>query len=92
MKDTIVGPLNLQSVFKSLMMYVEKGNISHEEQLAQSYLAARREWSLHGEAIFHEYTRKMNKILDEFPDITRFFIAQHSFTYDETLDWVQGKI
>jgi hypothetical protein len=83
-----VAPLALNSVFKSLCMYVEKGNISHEEQLAQSYLAARREWSLHGREVFNDYTSKMSGIFERYPDITRFFIRQHSYTFTETLNWV----
>lgn len=85
----IVGPLALNSIFKSLMMYVEKGNISHEEQLSQSYLAARREWSLHGKAVFDEYTGKMEKIFSEHPDVTRFHLPQHAMSYEDTIAWVQ---
>jgi len=84
----IVGPLALSSIFKSLMMYVEKGNISHAEQLSQSYLAARREWSLHGREVFSEFTQKMENIFVDFPDVSRFFLLQHKYTYEETRVWV----
>jgi hypothetical protein len=84
-----VGPLDLNSIFKSLMMYVDRGNISHEEQLSQSYLAARREWSLHGKEIFEDYCQRMEEIFVDFPGITRFFLPQHSLTYEETREWVR---
>lgn len=83
-----IAPLALKSIFKSLCMVVKKGNISDEEQLAQSYLAARREWSLHGKTVFENCCGKMEKIFSDHPDISRFFIKQHSYDYETTLDWV----
>jgi hypothetical protein len=89
LRGQIVGPLALKSIWKSLMMYVERGNISHEEQLAQSYLSARREWSLHGKDIFTDNTLKMSQIFTNFPLVQRFMSGpQYSYTYDETLSWV----
>jgi hypothetical protein len=84
----IVAPLALKSIFKSLCMIVKKGNISDEEQLAQSYLAARREWSLHGKVVFDGCCDKMNKIFSNHQDVARFFIKQHSYDYETTLEWV----
>jgi hypothetical protein len=85
-----IAPLALKSVLKSLCMYVEKGNISHEEQLAQSYLAARREWSLHGSEVFAQNVSRMTLILSKHPDIERFFIAKHGWPYLKTLHWTLG--
>lgn len=86
----IVGQLNEKSIFKSLTMYVEKGNISHEEQLAQCYLAARREWSLYGKAHYDDRCRNMEHILEEYPGIVRFFLPQHFYSYEATRDWVRN--
>jgi len=88
--DRYIGPLALKSSFKSLCMFVDRGNISHEEQLAQSYLSARREWSLHGREIFDSFTFKMSEIFSEFPEVQRFFIQSHYYNYDKTLEWVLG--
>lgn len=86
-----IAPLKMSSIFKSLCMYTEKrGGISHEEQLAQSYLQARREWSLHGRTVFYECTAKMQLIWQHYPEVENFFIAQHSYSYDKTLRWTLG--
>jgi len=86
----IVGPLELKSIFKSLCYYVAKNNISNYEHLAQVYLAARREWSLHGKAIFDNCTAKMEDIFSNAPysRVKDFFIPQHRFDYETTLLWV----
>jgi len=85
-----IAPLAEKSIFKSLCMYVEKGNIEHEQQLAQSYLAARREWSLHGPDIFNHHTSILDSIFEKHPDIKRFFIDKHFWDYQATLDWTLG--
>jgi len=85
-----VGQLSEKSIFKSLTMYVDKGNISHEEQLAQCYLAARREWSLYGREHYNDRCRSMEAILEEFPGIKRFFLPQHFYSYEVTRDWVRN--
>lgn len=87
----IIAPLALDSVFKSLMMEVTKANISAEERLAQAYLTARREWSLHGKAVFDEYTAKMDKILEQH-DFIRGFCTnmKYRYNYRQTYDWVRG--
>lgn len=85
----IVGQLSESSIFKSLTMYVDKGNISHEEQLAQSYLAARREWSLYGKDFFDHHCGIMAKILSNYSGVTRFFIPQHHLSYENTMNWVR---
>ncbi|AYN75541.1 replicative protein [Cragig virus 1] len=90
LEGTIVAPLALKSIFKSLCMIVKKGNISDEEQLAQSYLAARREWSLHGEVVFNGCCAKMEKIFDKHEDVRRFFTQQHKYNFETTLHWVLG--
>lgn len=86
----IVGPLALKSVFKSLCFYVVKDNISKYEHFAQCYLAARREWSLHGADIFNNCVEKMESIIlkDNISRVQDFFIPAHSFDYDQTLRWV----
>lgn len=86
----IVGPLELKSVFKSLCYYVVKHNISNYEQIAQTYLSARREWSLHGREVFDNCVNKMEKIFDDPKNvrIRDFFISKHYLNYDDTLAWV----
>ena len=86
--DRIIAPLDLNSIFKSMTMIVQKDNISEEETLAQSYLSSRREWSLHGEKIFNEYTSNMEQILEKYPRIKDYFIPKHFYTYQKTYDWV----
>jgi hypothetical protein len=85
-----IAPLAEKSILKSLCMYVEKGNISHEEQLAQSYLAARREWSLHGREVFVRNTSRMTAIFGRHPEVERFFIDKHGWPYQRTLEWTLG--
>lgn len=86
----IVAPLAISSILKSLSMTVHRGNISDEETLAQSYLSARREMSLHGKENFEEFTTKMETIFDNYPSIRRFFIKKHGWNYQSTLDWTLG--
>lgn len=88
----IIAPLDLNSIFKSLMMLVEKGNIEEEEQIAQVYLAARREWALHGRKVFDTYTQKMDIILKSYPLIKKFFIQQTQWNFDKTYEWTLGRL
>jgi hypothetical protein len=86
--ERCLGPIHINSVLKSLCMYVDRNNITHEQQLAESYLAARRELSLHGEETFVYYTTILEKILDNHLEVRRFFIDKHSFNFRDTLMWV----
>jgi len=87
----IVAPLAISSVHKMLGMMVEKGNVSEEQVIADSYLSARQEVSLHGEELFNEFTNKMESILENHPCIKMLFTKQHAYTYDQTLSWVLGR-
>lgn len=91
LEGTVVAPLALDSIFKSLCMIVRKGNISDEEQLAQSYSAARREWSLHGKEVFERNCSKMDSIFSKHDNITRFFERYHSLSYEDTIKWVLNR-
>jgi hypothetical protein len=86
-----VAPINPDSIYKSLCMIVEKQTISEEQVIAQSYLAARMEASLHGRTFFTDFTRKMDMIFTNHPNITRFFIQKHHLSYEFTLEWTLGE-
>jgi hypothetical protein len=88
--DRAVAPLDLTSIFKSLCMYTDGGNISHEQQLSESYLSARREWSLHGREVFDKMCSGMEEIFAHQPEVRRFYEGrrQYGMDYHATLKWV----
>ncbi len=88
-----VGPLDLNSIMKSLCVWVESKHITSSEHTAQCYLAARREWSLHGKDVFDNCVKKMQKLLqmEAHKHIGMFFIKRHLYDYQQTLDWVQER-
>lgn len=88
--DRAVAPLARDSIFKSLCMYTDGGNISHEQQLSESYLSARREWSLHGEEVFTHMCDGMEDIFSNHPEVRRFYEGrvQYNLDYQATLKWV----
>jgi len=87
----VVAPIELDSVFKALCMEVCRDVISSEERLAQVYLSARREWSLHGEEIFNMYTSKMDVILARHPIVLTFCTnKRYTYNYKQTYEWTVG--
>lgn len=68
---------------------VEKGNIGEYQQIAQSYLSARREWSLHGICCFDRHVDRVGSLIrDKHPLIEEHFIRQHKYNWETTYAWV----
>ena len=85
----IIAPLNITSTYKSLCMMVEKGNIGEYQQIAQSYLSARREWSLHGIWCFDRHSDAVGTLIhNKHPLIEEHFIRQHKYNWETTYAWV----
>jgi len=87
-EDRVVGPLDLESTYKSLVCYQARGIVTQAEQSAQCYLAARREWSLHGPEVFNDLVSKVHPILTQDDDIRHFFVRRHDYDWRQTFDWV----
>lgn len=86
----IIAPLELESTFKSLLCFQERGNITEAEQTAQAYLAARREWSLHGPEVFERLVSLIDPIFRADTAISGCFLKQHSYDWRQTFTWVTG--
>jgi hypothetical protein len=84
--------LDLESTYKSLVSFQKRGNVTEEEQTAQCYLAARREWSLHGEEVFDGLVAKVHPILSADPVIACHFIERHTYDWEQTLAWVLNDV
>nr|QRQ90221.1 MAG: hypothetical protein [Riboviria sp.] len=87
-EGTVCAPLELESTFKSLVSHQARGNISDAQQLSESYLAARKEWSLHGEEVFNDLTAKVDPIIRR-TDAEQHFIRQHSANWRKTFEWAR---
>lgn len=89
--ERYIAPLSLDSILKGFYAYCETDAISEEERLAECYLSARREWSLHGRYIFDACVLKMDRIFSRHPRILEFYIDKHFYNFDRTLAWVLGE-
>lgn len=83
----IRAPLAQTSIYKSLCMYLPKGNISEEEQIAQCCLAAAMEMVLHGEEIYTDFIRQLRKILNQYEFVQPFLHDRIKFTYNQWIEW-----
>jgi len=83
----IRAPLLEVSILKSLCVFLPKGNISEEEQIAQSSLAAIMEMVLHGSEKHKIFYDSLVRILEPFPDIKRFLHPRFHFTYEQWIEW-----
>jgi hypothetical protein len=92
-RGCIMGPIENDSVMRSLCLWEDKGNVSEDKRLADCYLAARREWALHGLHVFTVNTTIMEELFDmpEFSGVRRFFIVRHTYSWETTVDWVKRK-
>jgi hypothetical protein len=88
---TVVAPLALESTFKSLISCQARGNITKEQQSAESYLSARREWALHGEEKFNELVAKVDPIMRGNEGILLNLTSKHTWDWRRTFDWVVGR-
>lgn len=88
LEGRIVAPLSISSIHKMIGVMVEKGNVSEEEVIAQSYLSARMEMCLHGKEKFDNFSRKMESILENHPHVKMLLTKQHYLSYDQTFKWV----
>lgn len=86
-ENQIRAPLTTDSIYKPLCVYLEKGNICEEEQLAQSYLSGLMESSLHGKDFFDNFKEKMEEILQDEKDITHFKHPRCNFEHGEWMEW-----
>lgn len=87
--EGVCAPLELESTYKSLVAHQERGNITSAQQLSETYLSARREWSLHGEEVFNHLTTLVDPIIRS-TEAELHFIAQHSAGWRKTFDWVRS--
>jgi hypothetical protein len=91
--NKILAPLALESIFKSLRYITVKGNISEEQQVAQSYLNARREWSIHGKEVFDKYTSICDNVYKTDEMVSCFLKhPYYSLSHEQTLKWVLGEL
>jgi hypothetical protein len=84
-------PLSLDSVWKMLTVVTASSAISAEKQMAEIVLSARREWAIHGNAVFNENVCKLEQALQNSPygdAIELFRIPQSHYSWEETIDWI----
>lgn len=88
LEGKIVAPLELESTLKGFTCFEERGNVTWPEQLAQVYLAALREWSLHGPEIFVMMKTKVKPIIDSVDGVEIFLHPRCKYEWKQMFDWV----
>jgi hypothetical protein len=84
----VVGPLSLDSVFKSLTTITESKIVSEIEQLGQTISNVNRELVLHGRDVYARFHCILEEVLDEYPPIVPFVHWRFYDTYENLFEWV----
>lgn len=83
----MVAPLDLESTLKSFTCYEDRGNVTYPEILAQSYLSALREWSLHGQNVFNMMKSKVEETVLSVPYVDLFLHPKTKWTWEQLFEW-----
>lgn len=87
----MMGPLANDSIMKSLCLFLDNGEISENERMAQCYRSARREWCLYGKDVFDKNVAKMLKLFNigRYSGILKFLIVRDTYDWETTLKWIR---
>lgn len=62
----VVAPLALESIYKSLIVHVDEGNITQEAHAEEVIVNSLRELSLHGAEVYNRHQNLLQQIVDKY--------------------------